>query len=42
MKVKDLADIVCDEMKLNNVKYEFSEEKEVGLATAFSHLDTKS
>ncbi len=24
MKVKDLADIVCDEMKLNNVKYEFS------------------
>ena len=24
MKVKDLADIVCDEMKLNNVKYEFT------------------
>tara|TARA_A100001011_G_scaffold400706_1_gene517784 strand:- start:7250 stop:8191 length:942 start_codon:yes stop_codon:yes gene_type:complete len=42
MKVKDLADIVCDEMKLNNVNYEFTggERGWVG-DSPLVHLDTK-
>ena len=42
MKVKDLADIVCDEMKLNNVKYEFTggERGWVG-DSPLVHLSTK-
>ena len=41
MKVKDLADIVCDEMKLNNVKYEFSGGERGWIGDSpLVHLDT--
>ena len=42
MKVKDLADIVCDEMKLNNVKYEFSGGERGWIGDSpLVHLNTK-
>ena len=42
MNVKDLADIVCDEMDLDNVKYEFTGGERGWLGDSpLVHLDTK-
>ena len=42
MNVKDLADIVCEELNLNNVKYEFTGGERGWLGDSpLVHLDTK-
>ena len=42
MNVKDLADIVCDEMNLNSVEYEYSGGERGWLGDSpLVHLDTK-